>query len=52
MVDQTEEGDVDSLFSDGPTTALAESVTGLDDFELIAFVAVVDESVSTPGTHT
>lgn len=42
MVDLTEEGDIDSLFSEGATTALADSITGLDDFELLAFLAVVD----------
>lgn len=42
MIDVTAERDVDSLFSDGPTTALTQSISGLDDFELTAFVAVVD----------
>ncbi|WP_421732955.1 helicase-related protein [Cellulomonas sp.] len=43
MVDVTEERDVDSLFSPGHTTALAQTIAGLDDFELIAFLAIVDE---------
>lgn len=42
MVDVTEERDVDSLFTEGATTALTQDITGIDDFELIAFVAVVD----------
>ena len=42
MIDATEERDIDSLFSSGPTTALTQSIAGLDDFELLAFVAVVD----------
>lgn len=43
MIDVTEERDVDSLFSPGHTTALVQSIAGLDDFELIAFLAIVDE---------
>jgi len=42
MVDVTEERDIDSLFSGGHTTALTQVIAGLDDFELIAFIAVVD----------
>ncbi|MEV5881108.1 hypothetical protein AB0L75_44545, partial [Streptomyces sp. NPDC052101] len=42
MVDLTDEQDVASLFTAGPTTALTQSIQGLDDFELIAFLAVVD----------
>jgi hypothetical protein len=42
MVEVTDERDIDSLFSDGPTTALAQAIAGLDDFELIAFIAVLD----------
>ncbi|MFT3944171.1 MAG: helicase-related protein [Ancrocorticia sp.] len=41
MIDVTEERDIDSLFTPGPTTALTQTIAGLDDFELIAFVAVV-----------
>lgn len=48
MIDVTDEQDVDSLFTDGPTTALSQSIAGLDDFELIAFVAVVDPAEATP----
>ncbi|OBI72039.1 helicase-related protein [Mycobacterium sp. E740] len=42
MIQVTEERDVDSLFTAGATTALTQSIAGLDDFELIAFIAVVD----------
>lgn len=42
MIDVTEEQDLDSLFTPGSTTALTQSINGLDDFELIAFLAVVE----------
>ena len=42
MIDVTEKRDVDSLFTPGHTTALTQTIAGLDDFELIAFIAVVD----------
>jgi superfamily II DNA or RNA helicase len=42
MIEVTDERDIDSLFSDGPTTALTQAIAGLDDFELIAFIAVID----------
>ncbi|CDK00591.1 putative helicase [Microbacterium sp. C448] len=42
MIDVTEERDIDSLFSGGHTTALTQQIAGLDDFELIAFIAIVD----------
>lgn len=35
-----EEKDLDSLFAGGKTTALANSISGLDDFELISFIVV------------
>ena len=38
---------VDSLFSGGHTTALTQQIAGLDDFELIAFIAVVDAAGAT-----
>lgn len=44
MVDVTEERDIDSLFTSGPTTALTQTIAGLDDFELVAFIVVVDDS--------
>lgn len=40
MIEVKEEGDVDSLFVPGKTTALVDSISGLDDFELIAFLKV------------
>lgn len=42
MVEADEEQDVASLFTAGPTTALTSAIRGLEDFELIAFLAVVD----------
>lgn len=42
MIDVTEERDIDSLFSGKHTTALTQQIAGLDDFELIAFIAVID----------
>lgn len=42
MIDVTEERDIDSLFTGGQTTALTQTIAGLDDFELTAFVAIVD----------
>jgi superfamily II DNA or RNA helicase len=42
IVDVTDERDLDSLFTDGATTALSQVIGGLDDFELIAFIAVVE----------
>ena len=44
MVETKAKRDVDSLFADGPTTALVGDVAGLDDFELIAFVVVREPS--------
>jgi len=35
-----ESGDIDSLFKSGGTSALLSAVSGLDDFELICFLAV------------
>ena len=43
MIHVTEERDVDSLFSPGRTTALVQTIAGLNDFELIAFLAIVEE---------
>lgn len=42
MIDVTEEQDLDSLFTGGHTTALAQTINGLDDFELIAFLVIMD----------
>ncbi|MBB6627931.1 DEAD/DEAH box helicase family protein [Nocardioides sp. KIGAM211] len=41
LLDVTEERDIDSLFSGGKTTALTQTFAGLDDFELVAFIAIV-----------
>ncbi|WP_427004462.1 C-terminal helicase domain-containing protein [Pseudarthrobacter sp. H2] len=48
MIDVTEERDIDSLFTGGHTTALTQGIAGLDDFELIAFIAVVDPAQGVP----
>ena len=40
MIDVKEEKDLDSLFSGGKTTALVNTIAGLDDFELIAFLVI------------
>lgn len=32
--------DLDSLFTGGKTTALTHSISGLDDFELVAFLVI------------
>jgi hypothetical protein len=40
MIDIKEDKDIDSLFSGGGTTALLNTISGLDDFELIAFLIV------------
>ena len=42
MTDITEQRDIDSLFSGTKTTALQQSFEGLDDYELIAFLAIVE----------
>lgn len=42
MIDVKEEKDLDSLFSGGRTTALVNTVAGLDDFELIAFLVIMN----------
>ncbi len=51
MIEVTEERDIDSLFSKGHTTALTQTIAGLDDFELIAFVAIVEPSNSKVGNE-
>lgn len=45
IVEIKQENDVLSLFSEGETTALRGDVTGLDDFELIAFLIIKEESL-------
>lgn len=49
MMDVAEELDVDSLFTAGHTTALTRAISGLDDFELIAFLAIVDPTTEATG---
>lgn len=44
MIDLKEEKDIDSLFSGGGTTALLNTISGLDDFELISFLVVRDNA--------
>ena len=43
MMNVKEEKDIDSLFSAGETSALVNSIQGLDDFELLAFIVIQDE---------
>ncbi|OON85793.1 helicase [Oribacterium sp. C9] len=40
IIDTKEESDIDSLFKKGGTSALMSEVSGLEDFELICFMAV------------
>ena len=40
IIEVKEESDLDSLFRAGGTTALAEAIHGLDDFELLAFLVI------------
>ena len=40
MVDLKEERDIDSLFTSSKTTALVNTIAGLDDFELISFLVI------------
>lgn len=40
MIQVKEEKDLDSLFSGGKTTALANAISGLEDFELISFLVI------------
>ena len=40
MIELKEEKDIDSLFSGGKTSALTQTISGLDDFELISFLVV------------
>jgi len=42
MIEVKEERDIDSLFGGGQTTALVNSIAGLEDFELIAFLVIQD----------
>jgi len=49
MIDVTDERDIDSLFTAGSTTALTQTIGGLDDFELVAFLAIVDPGETEGG---
>ena len=40
IIDVKEESDIDSLFKPGGTSVLMSEIKGLDDFELICFLAV------------
>lgn len=40
MIEVKEEKDLDSLFSGGKTTAMVNTISGLNDFELVAFVVI------------
>ncbi len=40
IIEIKEDSDLDSLFSPGRTSALVEQLSGLDDFELVAFIVV------------
>jgi hypothetical protein len=40
MIEVKEEKDLDSLFSGGKTSALVNTIAGLDDFELITFLVI------------
>lgn len=41
MIEVKEDKDLDSLFSVGKTTALSNTIQGLDDFELISFIVII-----------
>jgi len=44
MIDVKEEKDIDSLFTPGRTTALVNTIAGLDDFELITFLVIAERA--------
>lgn len=43
MIELKEERDLDSLFVSEKTTALVDSISGLEDFELISFLVIQEE---------
>ena len=45
IIDLNEDKDIDSLFSGERTTALIDTIAGLDDFELINFLVVQEASL-------
>jgi hypothetical protein len=50
IIELKEEKDVDSLFTGGKTSALVNTIRGLDDFELIAFLVFYDATSSDGGS--
>ena len=40
MIERQHEQEVDSLFSPGKTSALTQSLTGIEDFELVSFLVI------------
>ena len=44
MIDVKEEKDLDSLFSGSSTTALTNTIAGLDDFELVTFLVIQEDA--------
>ncbi len=42
IIDAKDKGDIDSFFSGGQTTFLSGGFSGLDDFELICFMVVIE----------
>jgi len=43
IIDIKEQKDIESLFSGGGTSALLDTISGLDNFELIAFLVIREE---------
>lgn len=44
IIEVQEEKDLDTLFKGGRTTALTNTINGLDDFELLSFIVIQPES--------
>ena len=44
LLDVSEQRDVDSLFTSGRTTALTQTFSAVEDFELVAFLVVADSA--------
>ena len=40
IIDVKEDSDIDSLFTGDKTTALVDTISGLDDFELVSFLVI------------
>jgi hypothetical protein len=43
IIDVKEDKDIDSLFTGRKTTALVDTISGLDDFELIDFLVIQEQ---------